>query len=180
VKLPDRLGTGGSSGVLVTKSGLIFIGGGDPYLYAFDKATGKELWRVPTPARVSANPMTYRSRSGRQFVVIANGAGPDSTLTAFALGTGAPTTTAAPAAAPAPVAAAAQSGPEAFQRVCAACHGPDGKGAVAPALVPMNRGAAEVLGIVREGTGQMPPISTRELSDEEVTRIVEHLQSLGR
>jgi len=177
VKLPERLGTGGSSGVLVTKTGLVFIGGGDPYLYAFDKATGKELWRAATPWRTAANPMTYRSRSGRQFVLIASGAGPDSTLTAFALTTGAPTTTTSTTA-PAPIARTSQSGADAFQRVCQPCHGPDGKGAVAPALVPMTRGQAEVLGIVREGTGQMPPISTRELTDEEVTRIVEHLRSL--
>ena len=29
--------------------------------------------------------MTYRARSGRQFVVIATGAGPDASLVAFAL-----------------------------------------------------------------------------------------------
>ena len=75
VPLPDRLGTPGPPGVIVTRSGLVFVGGGDPYLYAFDKATGKELWRVPTPFPTSANPMTYRTRSGRQYVVIANGSG---------------------------------------------------------------------------------------------------------
>ncbi len=85
VKLPERLGTPGSSGPVVTKGGLVFIGGGDPYLYAFDKATGREVWRVPTPFRASANPITYRARSGRQFVVIATGAGPDAALVAFAL-----------------------------------------------------------------------------------------------
>ena len=176
VKLPERLGTGGPNSVLVTKSGIVFIGGGDPYLYAFDKTTGKELWRGATPGRTSANPMTYRSRSGRQFVLIANGAGPDSTLTAFALSTGAPTTTSSTP--PTPVASTSASGADAFQRVCQPCHGPDGKGAVGPALVPMTKGAAEVLGIVREGTGQMPPISTRELTDEEIARIVEHLRTI--
>ncbi len=29
--------------------------------------------------------MTYRARSGRQFIVIATGAGPDAALVAFAL-----------------------------------------------------------------------------------------------
>ena len=38
----------------------------------------------------------------------------------------------------------------------------------------------EVLGIVREGTGQMPPISARQLADEDVARIVAYLQSLSR
>jgi hypothetical protein len=32
--------------------------------------------------------MTYETRSGRQFVVIATGAGPDATLAAFASGPG--------------------------------------------------------------------------------------------
>src|SRR5262249_34701017 len=54
VALPERLGTPGAPGAIVTKGGLVFIGGGDPYLYAFDKATGQELWRVPTPYRTSA------------------------------------------------------------------------------------------------------------------------------
>ena len=88
VPLPDRLGTPGTPGVIVTRSGLVFMGGGDPYLYAFDKATGRELWRVPTPFPTSANPMTYRTRAGRQFVVIANGSGPDATVAAFALKSG--------------------------------------------------------------------------------------------
>ena len=85
VELPERLGTPGNPGPLVTKGGLVLIGGGDPYLYAFDKMTGAELWRGATPYRTSANPMTYRARSGRQFVVIATGAGPDAALVAFAL-----------------------------------------------------------------------------------------------
>ena len=84
VELPERLGTRGNPGPLVTKGGLVLLGGGDPYLYAFDKATGEEIWRGATPFRTSANPMTYRSRSGRQFVVIAAGAGPDAALVAFA------------------------------------------------------------------------------------------------
>lgn len=84
VDLPARLGTPGNPGPLVTKGGLVFLGGGDPYLYAFDKATGAEVWRGATPNRTSANPMTYRARSGKQFVVIATGAGPDASLVAFA------------------------------------------------------------------------------------------------
>ena len=41
VTLPERLGTPGAPGVLVTEIGLVFIGGGDPYLYAFDKTDGQ-------------------------------------------------------------------------------------------------------------------------------------------
>ena len=114
--------------------------------------------------------MTYKTRGGRQFVVIATGAGPDATLAAFALGGGRD-------AQPPPASQRPQteSGAVAYTRVCQACHGANGTGGIAPALVPMRKQAAEVLAIVREGTGQMPPVSTRELSDEEVARIFEHL-----
>jgi quinoprotein glucose dehydrogenase len=84
VDLPERLGTLGNSGPLVTKGGLVFLGGGDPYLYAFDKAVGTELWRGATPFPTNGNPMTYQSPSGRQFVVIATGGGTDAALVAFA------------------------------------------------------------------------------------------------
>ena len=85
VDLPDRLGTPGNNGLMVTAGDLLFIGGGDPYLYAFDKATGEEVWRGATPHRTSGSPMTYRTPSGRQFIVIATGAGPDASLVAFNL-----------------------------------------------------------------------------------------------
>jgi quinoprotein glucose dehydrogenase len=87
VALPDRLGSPNSrGGALVTRSGLVFIGGGDGYLYAFDTKTGMELWRAKTPYPNAANPMTYRTRSGRQFIAVATGAGADNALVAFALG----------------------------------------------------------------------------------------------
>jgi quinoprotein glucose dehydrogenase len=85
VPLPARLGTSGNAGLLVTKGGVVFVGSGESYLYAFDKTTGRELWRGATPFQVGANPMTYKTRSGRQFVVVATGAGPDASLVAFAL-----------------------------------------------------------------------------------------------
>jgi cytochrome c553 len=65
-----------------------------------------------------------------------------------------------------------------FTTVCGVCHGPQGRGqGEAPALVPMDRETDEVLGIVREGFGMMPPISSRELSDNQVAQIVEYLKS---
>jgi quinoprotein glucose dehydrogenase len=83
--LPARLGTPGNAGSIVTRGGLVFAGSGDPWLYAFDKATGREVSRVATPFPVSATPMTYRTRAGRQFVVVATGGGSDAALAAFAL-----------------------------------------------------------------------------------------------
>jgi glucose dehydrogenase len=86
VALPDRLGSPNNrGGALVTAGGLVFIGGGDGYFYAFDTKTGREVWRTKIPYVYTANPMTYRTRSGRQFVVMATGTGADNALLAFAL-----------------------------------------------------------------------------------------------
>jgi quinoprotein glucose dehydrogenase len=86
VTLPDRLGSpGNNGGAMVTKGGLVFIGGGDEYFYAFDKTTGKEVWRSKIPFANTAVPMTYRTRSGRQFIVVATGSGANNALVAFAL-----------------------------------------------------------------------------------------------
>jgi quinoprotein glucose dehydrogenase len=180
VALPERLGTPGPPGPIVTSGGLAFVGGGDPYLYAFDKATGKELSRVATPFPTSANPMTYRTRSGRQFVVIATGAGPDATLAAFALRTTRTSTAASSGVGRAADGGAARGADTVFAEACAPCHGRDGRGGLAPSLVPMNRGVEEVLAIVREGNGQMPPISTREVTDEQVRQIFGYLRSLAQ
>ncbi|HEY6361892.1 MAG TPA: PQQ-binding-like beta-propeller repeat protein, partial [Vicinamibacterales bacterium] len=86
VTLPDRLGSPNNrGGALVTRGGLLFIGGGDGYFYAFETRTGKEVWRTKVPYANTANPMTYRARSGRQFIVMATGMGTDNALVAFAL-----------------------------------------------------------------------------------------------
>jgi mono/diheme cytochrome c family protein len=71
-------------------------------------------------------------------------------------------------------------GQVAFDRVCKVCHGPEGRGDGAPRLTPFSRDYDEVLGIVREGTGQMPPISAREVSDKEVAAIVDYLKSISQ
>lgn len=67
-------------------------------------------------------------------------------------------------------------GEEAYTKVCVTCHGPEGRGGLAPALTPMTYDTDYVLAIVREGYGQMPPISARELSDDEVSQLVEYLR----
>ena len=51
---------------MVSKGGLVFIGGGDGYLYALEKRNGREVWRGKIPYENTANPMTYRTRSGKQ------------------------------------------------------------------------------------------------------------------
>jgi quinoprotein glucose dehydrogenase len=86
VPLPDRLGSFGDAGVIVTGGGLVFAGGGDVAIHAIDKRTGAELWTYSTgDATTTGTPMTYRA-GGRQYVVIAvGGPGPGAALLAFAL-----------------------------------------------------------------------------------------------
>ena len=78
-------------------------------------------------------------------------------------------------------ATAAQEHPglESYRQVCQLCHGERGRGDIAPALVPLGFDAEYVLAVVREGYGQMPPISQRELSDDNVRQVVGYLESLS-
>ncbi len=78
----------GGSGPAVTAGGLVFISGGNPNIYAFDTASGETLWTGDLSGRRGyGNPMTYQTRSGRQFVVIGTSkpSGEDGMLMAFAL-----------------------------------------------------------------------------------------------
>jgi quinoprotein glucose dehydrogenase len=79
------LGVAGAPGPLATAGGLVFVSGGGTTLYAIDSRDGTVRWEAGLGARGYANPMTYRTRSGRQFVVIATGGGADARLKAFAL-----------------------------------------------------------------------------------------------
>ena len=85
VTLPPLLGVAGAPGAIVTRGGLVFVSGGGSTLYAIDKATGATLWQADLGRRAYSVPMTYRTRAGKQFVVIATGAGAEAELVAFAL-----------------------------------------------------------------------------------------------
>jgi len=79
---------GSTAGPLVTGSGLVFIAGAEPVLHALDTTDGRELWAGELAGGLGrANPMTYRTRDGRQMVVVAVSAPgmSDSKLVAFAL-----------------------------------------------------------------------------------------------
>ena len=70
-----KTGTENYGGPVVTAGGLVFIAASrDEHIRAFDRKTGKELWKAPLPAAGYATPATY-SVNGRQYVVIACGGG---------------------------------------------------------------------------------------------------------
>jgi glucose dehydrogenase len=75
----------GASGVLATAGGLVFGGGGDLALHAMRASNGVEVWHAALARPANGTPMTYRARSGRQFVLIATGEGESASLVAFAL-----------------------------------------------------------------------------------------------
>jgi quinoprotein glucose dehydrogenase len=70
-----KTGTENYGGPVVTAGGLVFIAASrDEHLRAFDRKSGRELWKAPLPAAGFATPATY-SVQGRQYVVIACGGG---------------------------------------------------------------------------------------------------------
>ncbi len=83
-------GTENYGGPVVTAGGLIFIGAtADESIRAFDKDTGKVLWKAELPFGGNATPSTYMV-DGRQYVVISAGGGKSGrprggSLVAFAL-----------------------------------------------------------------------------------------------
>jgi quinoprotein glucose dehydrogenase len=71
-----KTGTSNLGGSIVTAGGLVFIAAtNDRRFRAFDKLTGKELWVTRLEASGHATPITYRSRGGKQVLVIAAGGG---------------------------------------------------------------------------------------------------------
>jgi alcohol dehydrogenase (cytochrome c) len=62
-----------SSPTMTTAGGLVFVGDTDRYMYAFDSATGKVLWKSPRMlTKLSGSPVTYTA-GGRQYVAFVTG-----------------------------------------------------------------------------------------------------------
>ena len=65
-----------SGGVILTASGLTFVGGSDDYRFrAFATATGQKLWEIKLPSSVETTPVTYQGADGRQFVTVVSTGG---------------------------------------------------------------------------------------------------------
>ena len=74
--IPTDWGSTNLGGAIITKGGLVFIGAAlDDQLHAFDVETGELLWTGKLPASGRATPMSYKMKSGKQYVVISVGGG---------------------------------------------------------------------------------------------------------
>ena len=62
-----------TGGLMSTASGLVFTGDNDGYFYAFDAATGKELWKYSTGAPVWGSAAVTYMLDGRQHVLTTSG-----------------------------------------------------------------------------------------------------------
>jgi mono/diheme cytochrome c family protein len=72
----------------------------------------------------------------------------------------------------------AQKGKDAFAtHMCATCHGPEGQGAVGPALAPPPRALPDFARYVRQPAGKMPPFTPQAVSDDDLADIYAFLQS---
>ena len=65
-----------SGGVVLTASGLTFVGGTDDFRFrAFATATGEKLWEIKLPSSIETTPITYQGSDGRQFVTVVSTGG---------------------------------------------------------------------------------------------------------
>jgi glucose dehydrogenase len=72
----QETGRPSSGGVILTASGLTFVGGTDDFRFrAFATATGEKLWEIKLPSSVETTPVTYRGADGRQFVAVVSTGG---------------------------------------------------------------------------------------------------------
>jgi quinoprotein glucose dehydrogenase len=130
--LPPLGGQGGSGGVLVTRTLLIYglVSSGAPgeppgKLVAYDKATGATLAELPLPASPLGTPMTYLA-GGKQYIALTLQGGQ---LVALAVDAGAANATpalsvASSGAAPSSILPAGP-GRNAVTAICSSCHSPD-------------------------------------------------------
>ena len=67
----QNTGRPSTGGVILTASGLTFVGGTDDFRFrAFATATGAPLWEIKLPSSIEATPVTYMGADGRQFVTV--------------------------------------------------------------------------------------------------------------
>lgn len=68
---PNTGAVGGRYGMIATKTGLLFLAGGDGKVRAYDEDNGQVLWTGMLPGTASGIPVSYEAK-GRQYVVLAS------------------------------------------------------------------------------------------------------------
>jgi mono/diheme cytochrome c family protein len=72
-----------------------------------------------------------------------------------------------------------QDGRRAFtSQNCTTCHGPEGRGATGPRIVPPAGSFSDFVRSVRQPTGVMPPVTAQAASDSELANIYAFLRSI--
>jgi len=72
----QETGRPSSGGVVLTASGLTFVGGTDDFRFrAFATATGEKLWEIKLSSSIETTPITYLGADGRQFVAVVSTGG---------------------------------------------------------------------------------------------------------
>src|SRR5258705_7589340 len=67
----QNTGRPSTGGVILTASGLTFVGGTDDFRFrAFATATGEKLLEIKLPSSIETTPITYQGADGRQFVTL--------------------------------------------------------------------------------------------------------------
>jgi mono/diheme cytochrome c family protein len=61
---------------------------------------------------------------------------------------------------------------------CRQCHGPEGRGAKAPSLIPFDWSYKEALELIRHPVCDMPPVPESAVSDAQVAQIVAYLKTI--
>ncbi len=74
--------------------------------------------------------------------------------------------------------AADDSGERLYDGHCRQCHGPEGRGAKGPSLIPFDWSYEEALQLVRHPVCDMPPVPEAAVSDAEVAQIVAYLKTI--
>ena len=74
--------------------------------------------------------------------------------------------------------AAGNDGERVYDGSCRRCHGAEGRGATAPALIPFKWSDEQALKLIREPECDMPAFSKSDLSDEQVADILAYLKTI--